>query len=95
MESHFTVCWRFSFKSLKFVIANLTWSKQNKSRGSQRLKGKDGISTGLQKYHPGFGTAAKVVTHGPPVLLGQPGSAMNLPSYKGKYFIVNISFNLN
>ena len=42
-----------------------------------------------------FGTAAKVATHDPPVLPSQPGSARNLPSYKGKYFIVNISFNLN
>ena len=34
-----------------------------------------------------FGTAAKVATHDPPMLPGRPGSARNLPSYKGKYFI--------
>ena len=80
MESHFSVCWRFSFKSLNFVIANLTWSKQNKPRGSQRLKRKGEISTVLPK----FGT---VVTHDPAVLPGQRGSTRNLPYYKGKYFI--------
>ena len=34
-----------------------------------------------------FGTVAKVATHDPPILPDQPGSARNLPSYKGKYFI--------
>ena len=39
---------------------------------------------------PRFGTAAKVATHGPPVLPGRAGSARNLPDYHGKYFILNI-----
>ena len=41
----------------------------------------------IAKVPSRFGTAA---THGPPVLPGWPGSARNLPSYKGKYFILNI-----
>ena len=42
----------------------------------------------IAKVPSGFGTAAKVATHGPPVLPGQPGSARNLPDYHGKYFIL-------
>ena len=44
----------------------------------------------IAKVPSKFGTVAKVVTHDPPMLPGQPGSRRNLPLYKGKYFIVNI-----
>ena len=44
----------------------------------------------IAKVPSRFGTAAKVATHGPPVLPGWPGSARNLPDYHGKYFILNI-----
>ena len=44
----------------------------------------------IAKVSSRFGTAAKVATHGPPVLPGRPSSARNLPDYHGKYFILNI-----
>ena len=44
----------------------------------------------ITKVSSRFGTVTKVATHGPPVLPGWPGSVRNLPSYKGKYFILNI-----
>ena len=40
----------------------------------------------IAKVPSKFGTAAKVVTHDPPVLPGRPGSRRNLPLYKGKIF---------
>ena len=41
----------------------------------------------IAKVPSRFGSAAKVATYDPPMLPGHPGSARNLPSYKGKYFI--------
>ena len=44
----------------------------------------------IAKVPPKFGTVAKVVTHDPPVLPGQPDSTRNLPYCEGKYFIQSI-----
>ena len=41
----------------------------------------------IAKVTSKFGTAAKVVTHDPPILPARPGSTRGLPSYLGKYFI--------
>ena len=68
MESHFSVCWQFSFKSLKFVIVNLTWLKQNKPRGKSEAVKERQEKYRIAKVPSKFGAAAKVETHDPPIL---------------------------
>ena len=60
-------------------------TKQTKRKSEAEKERQDKYR--IVKVPPKFGTAAKVVTHDPPMLQSWPGSTRNCPYYKGKYFI--------